>query len=58
MSDGTRSVIFAESDNAPPSFTPRANPVVASSWLAAKKAFGFDLTPIQQSLLAAQGVEK
>ena len=29
--------------------------VEADSWLAAKAAFGFDLTPLQQTMLAALG---
>jgi hypothetical protein len=35
-------------------FTPRSKPVAAKSWLAAKLAMGFELTPLQTRLLGEQ----
>lgn len=29
----------------------RAKPIEAESWLAAKKAFGFEMTPLQTAML-------
>lgn len=48
QSDGENSVIhFAQL----PGYELRAKPIKADSWIAAKKAFGFDLTPIQEQIL-------
>lgn len=52
LSDGDRSMITTIPEVA--GFHSAGKPVAAKSWLAAKLAFGFELTPIQAGLLAAQ----
>lgn len=48
QSNGDRSVIHTEILDG---FGLRAAPVEAASWIAAKEAFGFELTPLQKQLL-------
>ena len=53
-SNGDRSIIASEPDKIEPGFSPRSQPLEAKSWIAAKLAFGFELTPVQRELLAKQ----
>ncbi len=61
-SDGTRSMLHTEEDlgryqHNKLDWSSRAQPINAKSWLAAKKAFGFELTPLQNDLLKRQEVQ-
>lgn len=54
ISDGERSVItpFFPTKNFPEDeWEPRSDWITAPSWIAAKEAFGFELTPLQRQLL-------
>lgn len=49
QSDGERSVIHTSVLDG---FSLRADPIEAKSWIAAKLAFGFELTELQKQMLA------
>ena len=54
VSDGERTVLLDEGTNPPLGFFPRSDWTEADSWIAAKAAFGFDLTELQKALHASQ----
>ena len=54
VSDGERSVLIDEATNPLPGFSPRSDWTEADSWIAAKAAFGFELTELQKALHASQ----
>ena len=50
-SDGERSVLIDEATNLPLGFSPRSDWIEADSWIAAKAAFGFELTELQKRMV-------